>query len=154
MHFCDEDLFSPVRSLPHVYEKSSVTCGITSTIMLSVWKSTILGNLSIPCTYSETHRLLRHLWSHWTGFKKKKKKPFTHVGFHSRRPPLPVQRARSQRNWQWLYQHEFSSTTVEAHPSCRHSTSVKYCLAIGQSLAQVRVLKCEFKNSSRSRGNV
>lgn len=150
--FCDQDLLRPVRSLPHVYEKSTVTCGIISSIMLSVWYSTILRNLLIQCTYSETQRLLCLLWSHWTRFFFKKCSSCTYASVLGDHRHQCRKSGHSETDNDYI--NMTFNTTVEAPASGHHSTLVKYCLAISRSLAHVHVLRCELKNCFWFRGNI
>lgn len=136
MHFCDQDLLRPVRSLPHVYEKSTVTCGIISSIILNVWYSTILRNLLIQCTYSETEKCSSCTYASMLGDHR-----------HQCRKS-----GRSETDNDYI--NMTFNTTVEAPASGQHSTLVKYCLAISRSLAHVHVLRCELKNCFWFRGNI
>lgn len=146
MHFCDQDLLRPVRSLPHVYEKSTVTCGIISSIMLSVWYSTILRNLLIQCTYSESPG---HTESE---FFLKKCSSCTYASVLGDHRHQCRKSGRSETDNDYI--NMTFNTTVEAPASAHHSTLVKYCLAISGSLAHVHVLRCELKNCFWFRGNI
>lgn len=152
MHFCDQDLLRPVRSLPHFYEKSTVTCGIISSIMLSVWYSTILRNLLIQCTYSETQRLLCLLVTLNQIFFLKKCSSCTYESVLGDHRHQCRKSGRSETDNDYI--NMTFNTTVEAPASGHHSTLVKYCLAISGSLAHVHVLRCELKNCFWFRGNI